>query len=139
MMKTPSMVVDLLDINVWLALADENHQHHCRARLYWEKESAARLAFCRVTMLGFLRLATHPRAMNGHPLFRPGSMAGLPGLPLLAGGGNACRTREPGTHFRRVDGPAGFPRFALDGQLSGGPGPLHALPPCVVRFRLSPI
>ena len=66
-MTTPSASVDLLDINVWLALADENHQHHRRACLFWEAESAARLAFCRVTMLGFLRLATNKKAMNGLP------------------------------------------------------------------------
>jgi len=66
-MKTPNAPVDLLDINVWLALADENHQHHRRARHYWEEESAVRLAFCRVTMLGFLRLVTHPKVMNDQP------------------------------------------------------------------------
>ena len=64
-MKMPA--VDLLDINVWLALADENHQHHRRARLYWETESVARLAFCRVTMLGLLRLATNAKVMHGQP------------------------------------------------------------------------
>jgi toxin-antitoxin system PIN domain toxin len=67
MMKTSDAPVDLLDVNVWLALADENHQHHRRARHYWERESAVRLAFCRVTMLGFLRLATHPKLMSGRP------------------------------------------------------------------------
>ena len=66
-MKTPAVPVDLLDINVWLALADENHQHHRRALHYWEKESAVGLAFCRITMLGFLRLATNKKAMNGLP------------------------------------------------------------------------
>ena len=66
-MKTRSAAVDILDVNVWLALADENHQHHRQARLYWEKESAAKLAFCRVTMLSFLRLSTHAKVMNGLP------------------------------------------------------------------------
>ena len=66
MMKTSK--VDFLDINVWLALADENHEHHIRARHYWENESLEFLAFCRVTMLGFLRLITHPKVMKGQPL-----------------------------------------------------------------------
>ena len=66
-MKTPSAPVDLLDINVWLALANEDHQHHRRARLYWETESAAKLAFCRVTMLSFLRLSTNSKVMNCQP------------------------------------------------------------------------
>jgi len=70
-MKIPNPPVDLLDVNVWLALADENHRRHRRARRYWEEESAARLAFCRVTMLGFLRLATHSKVMNGQPFSAP--------------------------------------------------------------------
>ena len=60
-------MIDLLDINVWLSLADENHQHHRVAREYWEGQSAPVLNFCRVTMLGFLRLSTHAKAMGGHP------------------------------------------------------------------------
>lgn len=63
----PRGPVDLPDINVWLALADENHEHHSRARHYWERESAERLAFCRVTMLGLLRLSTHRKAMDNNP------------------------------------------------------------------------
>ncbi len=63
--------VDLLDINVWLALTDENHSHHARARGYWETESAPAMAFCRITMLGFLRLLTHSVVMAGHPFSVP--------------------------------------------------------------------
>jgi len=62
---------DLLDINVWIALTDENHEHHPKAKAYWEDQSAARLAFCRVTMLGFLRLITHRRVMNDRPFTPP--------------------------------------------------------------------
>ena len=64
-MKTPT--IDLLDVNVWLALADANHEHHSRARHYWEVESLATLTFCRVTMLGFLRLTTNSKVMKGLP------------------------------------------------------------------------
>lgn len=59
--------VDLPDINVWLALACEDHQHHLRARRYWENEGAPRLVFCRVTMLGLLRLATNASVMQNRP------------------------------------------------------------------------
>jgi toxin-antitoxin system PIN domain toxin len=59
--------IDLPDVNVWLALTCEDHQHHRRARRYWEGESAPRLAFCRVTMLGLLRLSTHPKVMQNRP------------------------------------------------------------------------
>ena len=62
---TPAL--DLLDINVWLALVDENHTHHVRARRYWEEESAPQIAFTRVTMLGFVRLLTHSKVMQGNP------------------------------------------------------------------------
>ena len=58
---------DLLDVNVWLALADENHQHHERALVYWEQESGDTLAFCRVTMLSFLRLSTNQKVMAAQP------------------------------------------------------------------------
>jgi len=44
-------VTDLPDVNVWLALADENHLHHPRARVYWQRESASSIAFCRATIL----------------------------------------------------------------------------------------
>ena len=59
--------VDLLDINVWLALADENHVHHVRARHYWEAEASEQLAFTRVTALGLLRLLTNKTVMAGNP------------------------------------------------------------------------
>lgn len=59
--------IDLPDINVWLALTCEDHRHHGRARRYWEGEGTPRLAFCRVTMLGLLRLATNAKVMHNHP------------------------------------------------------------------------
>src|SRR5690606_4058080 len=60
--------LDLPDLNLWLALADPDHAHHPRARRYWETEAAAEIAFCRITMLGFLRLLTNTRVMHGSPL-----------------------------------------------------------------------
>ena len=58
---------DLLDVNVWVALADRNHVHHGRARRYWDEESGRQVAFCRISMLGLLRLGTNPRVMGGEP------------------------------------------------------------------------
>jgi toxin-antitoxin system PIN domain toxin len=60
--------VDLPDVNVWLALSVSEHPNHDRARAYWHEEAAARLAFCRVTTLGLLRLMTNDAAMGGVPL-----------------------------------------------------------------------
>ncbi|MFN0130596.1 MAG: TA system VapC family ribonuclease toxin [Verrucomicrobiales bacterium] len=56
-------MIDLPDVNLWLALVDQRHVHHQRARAYWSQQSAGRIAFCRITMLGFLRLCTNPKAM----------------------------------------------------------------------------
>lgn len=62
---------DLPDINVWLALAFEEHPHHEAAKAYWisartpaEPQRAVPLWFCRVTMLGFTRLAMQPKVVG---------------------------------------------------------------------------
>ncbi|MDP1902558.1 MAG: hypothetical protein Q8K96_19230 [Rubrivivax sp.] len=68
---------DLPDVNVWLALAVQEHPHHAAARQYWANEAAARLHFCRVTMLGLVRLLTQPRLM-GPATMRRYVGAGLP-------------------------------------------------------------
>lgn len=58
---------DLPDVNVWLALLNAQHPHHARARTYWEQNAAPRTAFCRVTMLGLLRLSTSKLVMGDTP------------------------------------------------------------------------
>lgn len=60
--------IDLPDINVWLALADPDHEHHQRAKIYWDTESSPKFAFTRVTMLGLIRLLCNPHVMKGNPL-----------------------------------------------------------------------
>lgn len=60
-------MIDLPDVNVWLAFSVADHAHHQRARRYWYEESGDQLAFCRVTALGFLRLATNATVMGGQP------------------------------------------------------------------------
>lgn len=65
-MKTTAKC-DLPDVNLWLALSAKRHSLHARAREYWETLRGREIGFCRVTMLGFLRLATHPQAMMGEP------------------------------------------------------------------------
>jgi toxin-antitoxin system PIN domain toxin len=61
----------LLDVNVWIALAAERHTHHRIARHWFSNLPNEKLAFCRVTQLGFLRLLTnkhvmHEEVMNSH-------------------------------------------------------------------------
>lgn len=59
---------DLLDANVWLALAAEAHTHHRSAETYWQNEAAPLTAFCRVTQLAFLRHLTNKSVMAAHTL-----------------------------------------------------------------------
>ena len=59
--------IDLLDVNVWLALSSEDHVHHDVARQYWENHASEEIAFCRLTMLGLLRLTTNSSVMAGRP------------------------------------------------------------------------
>ena len=59
---------DLLDANVWLALVAEAHAYHDRAEAYWESEASPVAAFCRVTLLAFLRHLTNKTIMGDHVL-----------------------------------------------------------------------
>lgn len=52
------------DINVWIALAFRAHQHHERAKDWFEHFHNETAGFCRFTQLGFLRLLTHPAVMR---------------------------------------------------------------------------
>jgi toxin-antitoxin system PIN domain toxin len=56
--------MDIPDVNVWLALVDQNHFHHNAAASYWENTAATQVAFTRVSMMGFLRLSTQPRVLS---------------------------------------------------------------------------
>jgi toxin-antitoxin system PIN domain toxin len=60
-------MTDLPDVNVWLALADADHKHHAVAKAYWLRLDATPVAFCRVSMLGFLRLSTQPKVLSFRP------------------------------------------------------------------------
>ncbi len=51
----------LPDINVWLSLSFEAHNHHSWAKSWVESIQDEALTFCRLTHLGFLRLATNPK------------------------------------------------------------------------------
>jgi len=55
------------DVNVWLALASQEHTHHVDALEWWRQELAP-IAFCRFTQIGLLRLLTTAAVMNGKPL-----------------------------------------------------------------------
>jgi uncharacterized protein len=52
------------DINVWIALAYEGHDHHRVAATWFAGLNEEIAYFCRLTQLGFLRLLTHPSVMR---------------------------------------------------------------------------
>lgn len=53
----------LPDVNVWVALAFSAHAHHHSARSWFEGALGDRICyFCRLTQVGFLRIATNPAA-----------------------------------------------------------------------------
>lgn len=54
----------LLDVNVWIALSAERHVHHRIARQWFSDVRNEKLAFCRITQLGFLRLLTNRHVMQ---------------------------------------------------------------------------
>jgi len=53
----------LPDVNVWIALAAERHTLHGKARHWFSNLQDEKLAFCRLTQLGFLRLLTNKHVM----------------------------------------------------------------------------
>lgn len=71
---------DLPDINVWLALLNEQHVHHSSAIGYWEGSAASRIFLCRITMLGVLRLSTHKTVMGGVPYTVKQAWAAMQGI-----------------------------------------------------------
>ncbi len=49
----------LPDINFWLALAFQSHEHHVPAKAWMLAALPESCCFCRVTQMGILRLATN--------------------------------------------------------------------------------
>ncbi|WP_367871690.1 TA system VapC family ribonuclease toxin [Luteolibacter sp. Populi] len=60
-------MIDLPDVNVWVALSYDGHPHHSRAQTYWQSERAEQAAFCSATMMGMLRILTLNGPMDGRP------------------------------------------------------------------------
>lgn len=57
-------VIKLLDANVWLALAYQNHVHHFKAAAWMSQQSEESCAFCRVTQMALLRHLTNTKIMG---------------------------------------------------------------------------
>ncbi|MEP6740754.1 MAG: TA system VapC family ribonuclease toxin [Caldimonas sp.] len=80
---------DLLDVNVWLALAIEEHPHHRTAASYWGRHTEAARFFCRLSAMSLVRLLIHPKLMADKPLTLSKAwslyrgFAALPGVAML--------------------------------------------------------
>lgn len=57
-------MICLPDVNVWIALAAEQHSLHSAARRWFLDLSDERPVFCRITQSGFLRLLTNRHVMG---------------------------------------------------------------------------
>jgi toxin-antitoxin system PIN domain toxin len=57
----------LPDVNVWLALCSDRHEHHDAAAA-WLDAVRAPLYFCRVTQMALLRLLSNPKVMGSDVL-----------------------------------------------------------------------
>ena len=56
----------LLDINVWVALAFRQHRYHASALSWFNSVDQGPCCFCRLTQMGFLRLASNPQVMGNN-------------------------------------------------------------------------
>jgi uncharacterized protein len=92
--KAQSATGDLLDVNVWLALAIDEHPHHRAALKYWSSHPHTQKLFCRVSAMGFVRLLTQPKLMAEGALDLAGAWdlyerySALPTVGMLTEPGN---------------------------------------------------
>jgi len=109
---------DLPDVNVWLALAVQQHSHHDAALAYWQGEAAQLLWFCRVTMLGLVRLLTQPRLMEPDALDAAPALAAYDRFAGLPEVGLHSEPLGCDTEMRRLTA-AGLPaRLLTDAYLA---------------------
>jgi len=57
-------MIYLPDVNVWVALASDQHKHNESAAAWLRELVDDRVAFCRITELGLLRLLTNSHVMG---------------------------------------------------------------------------
>jgi toxin-antitoxin system PIN domain toxin len=57
-------MIYLPDVNVWIAVAAEQHIHHTVAKRCFTNIQTDQVLFCRITQLGFLRLLTNKHVMG---------------------------------------------------------------------------
>lgn len=102
-------MADLLDVNVWLALAVEGHPHHDKTVGQWS--SFVEPSFCRMTQLAFLRLLGNQTVMGDSVLTARASMKEY---KSLIGSGDVSFAIEPSGLDSRIED------FAIARRISGG-------------------
>ena len=79
--RTPRPTDALADPSFLFALANERHTDHPHATAWFDRQPAGfRLRICRMVQIAFLRLLTHPDAMDGSPLSAPDAWTLYAGL-----------------------------------------------------------
>lgn len=58
-------MIDLPDVNVWVAFSAPNHVGRRRAEEYWRAEAADHAVFNAITMLGFVRVCSRAPIFDG--------------------------------------------------------------------------
>lgn len=109
---------DLPDVNVWLALAVRQHPHHAAAATYWKSLTGRRVWFCRITMLGLVRLLSQPKVMGEQALSLTQAMAAYRQFAALPEVGLQAMPADCGDqllHFLATDTPA---RLLTDAYLA---------------------
>ncbi len=61
----------LPDVNFWLAIAFQSHQHHASVNKWMLLAARHSCCMCRVTQMGFLRLATNRKVLGDDALSMP--------------------------------------------------------------------
>ncbi len=68
------------DVNVWIAMYSPGHIHHPAAVSWFDSSKEDRIAFCRITQMGFLRLLTNRHVMGTNVLTPATSWQAFDGL-----------------------------------------------------------
>ena len=112
---------DLSDVNVWVAIADPSHTHHLRAKQYWERKAAETVGFCRITMLGLLRILTNTQSEKGRRLTTGEAWSAYRSF-FAGSSGETVMLAEPPSfeHFYEslTDAPGFSPRLLTDASLA---------------------
>jgi uncharacterized protein len=108
----------LADVNVWIALTIVDHVHHVAAMEWFQESEPDRIAFCRITQSGFLRMLTNRHIMIADTLSAAGAWATYDDLRKNS---RIIYSDEPATieeHWRPTSRSASGPNCWTDAYLA---------------------